>query len=52
MSQFASENDFMHYIQGKDHGSRRVGPGVGAIGKPYKGREQTMTPYNIMRSYF
>ena len=46
MSQFTSENDFMHCIQDKDHGFRRVGPCVGAIGKPYKGREQTMTPYN------
>ncbi|KAL6328069.1 hypothetical protein AAG906_033341 [Vitis piasezkii] len=46
MSQFTYENDFTHCTQDEDHGSRRVGPGIGAIGKPYRGRERTMTPYN------
>ncbi|RVW12137.1 hypothetical protein CK203_098548 [Vitis vinifera] len=30
----------------EDHDSRRVGLSVGAIGKPYRGRRQRMTPYN------
>ncbi|RVW92711.1 hypothetical protein CK203_041643 [Vitis vinifera] len=30
----------------EDHGSRRAGPGIGAIGKPYRGRERMMEPYN------
>ena len=46
MSQFTYENDFTHYTQDEDHGSRRAGPGIGAIGKPYRGRERTMNPYN------
>ncbi|KAL6347006.1 hypothetical protein AAG906_012257 [Vitis piasezkii] len=46
MSQFTCENDFTHCTQDEDHGSRRAGPGIGAIGKPYKGRERTMTSYN------
>ncbi|RVW14980.1 hypothetical protein CK203_090429 [Vitis vinifera] len=29
-----------------DHGSRRAGPGIGAIGRPYRGRERMMEPYN------
>ncbi|RVW40601.1 hypothetical protein CK203_079132 [Vitis vinifera] len=29
-----------------DHDSRRVGPDIGAIGKPYRGRERMMEPYN------
>ena len=44
--QFTCENDFTHYTQDEDHGSRRDGPGIGAIGKPYIGREPTMEPYN------
>lgn len=35
---FTCEDDFTHYTQDEDHNSRRVGPGVGAIGKPYRGR--------------
>ena len=35
-----------HYTQDEDHDSRRVGLSVGAIGKPYRGRRQRMTPYN------
>ncbi|RVW86129.1 hypothetical protein CK203_038010 [Vitis vinifera] len=46
MSQFTCENDFTHCTQDEDHGSRRAGPGIGAIGKPYKGRERTMASYN------
>ncbi|KAL6333911.1 hypothetical protein AAG906_039323 [Vitis piasezkii] len=34
MSQFTYENDFTHYTQDEDHGFRRVGRGIGAIGKP------------------
>ncbi|RVW72104.1 hypothetical protein CK203_054748 [Vitis vinifera] len=33
-------------MEDEDHGSRRDGPGIGAIGKPYRGRERTMEPYN------
>ena len=36
MSQFTYENDFTYCTQDEDHGSRRAGPGIGAIGKPYK----------------
>ena len=32
MSQFTCENDFTHCTQDEDHGSRRAGPGIGAIG--------------------
>ncbi|KAL6320946.1 hypothetical protein AAG906_010755 [Vitis piasezkii] len=28
------------------HGSRRAGSSIGAIGKPYRGRERMMEPYN------
>ncbi|RVW76765.1 hypothetical protein CK203_050515 [Vitis vinifera] len=46
MSQFTRESDFTHYTQNEDHGFRRAGPGIEAIGKPYIGKERTMTPYN------
>ena len=46
MSQFTYENDFMHCTQDEDHGSRRVGLGIGAIRKPYRGRQRTMAPCN------
>ena len=46
LSPFTSEDDFTHATQDEDHGSRRVGPGIGAIGKPYRGRQRRMTPYN------
>ncbi|RVX23178.1 hypothetical protein CK203_000049 [Vitis vinifera] len=46
ISQFTCENDFTHCTQDEDHGSRRAGPGIGAIGKPYRGRERMMEPYN------
>ncbi|RVX01126.1 hypothetical protein CK203_022736 [Vitis vinifera] len=46
ISQFTCENDFTHYTQDEDHDSRRAGLGIGAIGKPYRGRERMMEPYN------
>ncbi|KAL6335082.1 hypothetical protein AAG906_026462 [Vitis piasezkii] len=46
VSQFTCENTFTHCTQDEDHGSRRAGPGIGAIGKPYRGRERMMEPYN------
>ena len=46
ISQFTCENDFTHYTQDEDHGSRRASPGIGAIGKPYGESERTMEPYN------
>ena len=46
MSQFTRENDFMHCTQDENHGSKRVGLGIRAIGKPYRERKRTMTPYN------
>ena len=46
MSQFTCENDFTHCTQDEDHDFRIVGPSIGAIEKPYREREWTMTPYN------
>ena len=46
LSPFTGEDDFTHATQDEDHGSRRAGPGVEAIGKPYRGRQRRMTPYN------
>ena len=46
MSPFIGEDDFTHATQDEDHRSRRAGPGIGAIGKPYRGRQQRKTPYN------
>ena len=46
INQFTCENDFTHCTQDKDHGSRRAGPDIGAIGKPYRGRKRMMEPYN------
>nr|CAN65060.1 hypothetical protein VITISV_008904 [Vitis vinifera] len=46
ISQFTCENDFTHCTHDEDHGSRRAGPGIGAIGKPYRGRKRMMEPYN------
>ncbi|KAL6338646.1 hypothetical protein AAG906_021463 [Vitis piasezkii] len=39
MSPFTYEDDFTHCTQDEDHGSRRAGPSIGAIGKSYRGRE-------------
>ncbi|KAL6319052.1 hypothetical protein AAG906_001525 [Vitis piasezkii] len=44
-NQFTCENDFTHYTQDEDHGSRRASPRIEAIGKPYRERKQMMTPY-------
>ena len=46
LSPFTGEDDFTHATQDEDHGSRRAGPGIGAIGKPHRGRQREMTPYN------
>ena len=37
-SQFTCENTFTHCTQDEDHGSRRAGPGIRDIEKPYRGR--------------
>ncbi|RVW61035.1 hypothetical protein CK203_045824 [Vitis vinifera] len=39
INQFTCENDFTHCTQDEDHGSRRADTGIGAIGRPYRGRE-------------
>ena len=46
LSSFTGEDDFTHATQDEDHGSRRASAGIGAIGKPYRERQQRMTPYN------
>ena len=46
MSPFTGEDDFTHATQDEDHGSRRAGPGIGAVGKPYRGRRRRMTQHN------
>ena len=46
LSPFIGEDDFTHATQDEDRGSRRVGPGIKAIGKPHRGRQRRMTPYN------
>ena len=46
LSPFTSEDDFTHATQDEDHGSRKVGPGFEAIGKPYRGRQRRMTHHN------
>ena len=46
MSPFTGEDDFTHATQDEDHGSMRAGPGIGAIGKPYRGRQRRMTQHN------
>ena len=46
MSLFTYEDDFTHYTQNEDHGSRRTCLGIRAIGKSYRRREQMMTPFN------
>ena len=40
MSPFTSEVNFTHATQDEDHGSRRAGPGIGAIWKDYTRRER------------
>ena len=46
MSPFTGEDDFTHATQDDDHGSRRAGPGIGAVGKPSRGRRRMMTQHN------
>lgn len=45
-SSFICEDNFMHCTQDEYHDSRRVGSGVRAIGKLYRGKHWRMTPYN------
>ncbi|RVW97722.1 hypothetical protein CK203_028115 [Vitis vinifera] len=33
-------------MEDEDHGSRRAGPCIGAIGRPYRERERMIEPYN------
>ncbi|KAM1826106.1 hypothetical protein ACFX13_025498 [Malus domestica] len=40
MSSFTGKANFTHATQDDDHGSRRAGPGIGAIGKDYTRRER------------
>ena len=46
LSPFTGEDDFAHATQDEDHGSRRADPGIGTIGKLYRGRQRRMTPYD------
>ena len=46
LSPFTGEDDFTHATQDEDQGSRRAGPGIGAIGKPYRGRQRRMAHHN------
>ena len=46
MSPFTGEDDFTHATQDEDHGSRRAGPGIGAIGKPYRDRQRRKAHHN------
>ena len=46
MSPFIGEDDFTHATQDENHGFRRVGAGIGAIGKPYRGRRRRMAQHN------
>ena len=43
LSPFTGEDYFTHATQDEDHGSRRVGRGIEAIGKPYRRRQRRMT---------
>ena len=46
LSPFTGEDDFTHVTQDEDHGSKRASPGIGAIGKPYRGRQRRMAHHN------
>ena len=46
LSPFTGEDDFTHATQDENHGSRRAGLGIGAIGKPYRGQQRRMTHHN------
>ena len=39
LSPFTGKDDFTHVTQDEDPGSKRVGPGIGAIGKSYRRRQ-------------
>ena len=45
-SPFTSEDDFTYSTQDEDLGSRRAGPDIGAIGKPYRDQQRRMTYHN------
>ena len=44
--ELSEDESTIDYTQDEDHDSRRAGPGIGAIGRPYRGRERMMEPYN------
>ena len=46
MSPFIGEDDFTHATQDEDHGSRRAGSCIGAIGNSYRGQQRRMTHHN------
>ena len=46
MSPFIGVYDFTHATHDEDHGCRRAGPGIGVVGKPYRGRRRRMTQHN------
>ena len=46
MSPFTGEDDFTHATQDEDHGHKRAGPSIGAVGKPYGGRRRRMEQHN------
>ena len=46
LSPFTDEGYFTHATQDEDHRSRRAGPGIRAIGKPYRGRQRRMAHNN------
>ena len=46
LSPFTREEDFTHATQDEDHVSRRAGPGIRAIGKPYRGQQRRMAHHN------
>ena len=46
LSPFTGEDDFTHATQDEDHGSKRAGPGIGTVGKPYRGRRRRMAQHN------
>ncbi|KAL6323840.1 hypothetical protein AAG906_005835 [Vitis piasezkii] len=40
VSPFSYEDDFTYCTRNEYHGSRKVGPSIRAIGKPYRGKER------------
>ena len=45
MSPFTGEDDFTHATQDEDHETRRVGPSIKVIGKPYRSRQRRITQH-------